>query len=306
MEPSATAVTPLLPAARKREDGESSPRVLPPPPHRHHRSSPLSLPFVLFLLSLLSLLSPSSLLVPVLGGKAAGGGGGKALYCALCEVVVDEVSAAIARVASEHAHVVQTKWRIDEKRHIPYARTEAVVMEIIEEQVAPSLPLYGASNHTGRTRLLRKFDAPSLATAPLLPPLSAADEEGEQGEQVLDDAYAPSAFNHTAGLTSSLSALYERMVDSHLEDMMLLFHRDEPDIKAKLCVHTVRACKKGTSFEPFHPPQRARKPPTSSSPTSPQPSSPPPSPPASSPPSPSTPPAALDDSAVHSQGHGEL
>ena len=242
-------------------------------------------------------------------GARASDEGGKALYCALCEVVVDEVSAAIARTAAEHGHTVQTKWRIDEKRHIPYARTEAVVMAIIEDEVAPSLSLYGSTNHSGRVRLCRRFDAPRLPTAPLL---SSADEES--GAE-LDDAYAPTAFNHSALLTSTLTALYERMVDSHLEDMMLLFHRDEDDIKAKLCIKTVRACRKGTSFEPFTPPQRARKAATTATDTdtttsadrgSPEPIAPPSLPSASpSPPSPSTA-AGLDDAAVHSAGHSDL
>ena len=158
----------------------------------------------------------------------------KALYCALCEVVVDEVEAAIARTAEEHAHTVQTKWRIDEKRHIPYARTEHRVMEILEDELQPALQRYGAANHTERLRLLR---TPEGAEEP----------------------FSPEQFEHSARLSSTLSALYERMIDSHLEDMMLLFHRAEPHTKERLCVRKVKACSKGTAFDAVQPPERVRR-----------------------------------------------
>ena len=208
---------------------------------------------------LVLLSGPSSSLLPSVAGKTdADGGAAKALYCALCEAVVDEVDAAIALTASSHGHTVQTKWRIDEKRHIPYARTEHRLMEIIEDEIQPHLPLYGAVNHTDRLRLLRQFSAPPLSTAPLLPPSSADATEGVE----LSDTYSPSQFQQSAGMTSTLKLLYDRMIEGYLEEMLLLFHRAEEDIKSKLCIRKVRACPRGTTFEPFAPPEREVKKPT--------------------------------------------
>jgi len=227
--------------------------------------------FVLLLALFLLSVAPSSSLAAAVK-KASGGdsGGGKALYCALCEVVVDEVNAAIDRTADEHGHFVQTKWRIDEKRRIPFARTEHRVMEIIEQEVTPSLPLYGSTNHTGRTRLIRKPGAPPLPTAPLIP--HDSEGEGEGVGEGSDVDYSPSEFTHSRLLTETLTSLYERMVDVHLEEMALLFHRAEEQVKEKLCIQKVKACSKGTSFEPFHPPTRQR---STTAPLNPSPPSPP-------------------------------
>ena len=73
---------------------------------------------------------------------------------------MDEMESAIARVEQQHAHTVQTAWRIDSKKRIPYARTESVLLELLEDDMPPLLRHYGVSNHTGRQRLLRRADAP--------------------------------------------------------------------------------------------------------------------------------------------------
>ena len=176
----------------------------------------------------------------------------RGLYCALCEVVVDEVEAAVERTSSSHGHTVQTAWRIDEKRRIPYARTEHRLMEILEDELPQALPLYGACNHTDRQRLIRRRTAEQLPTSALLPS-AAADAEAEGGLE-----YSPAFFSQSAALLSRLRSLYERLLESHLEDAILLFHKEEPDIRHKLCVTKARACKKDTAFDPFPPPPAAR------------------------------------------------
>ena len=196
------------------------------------------------------------------------------LYCALCEAVMDEMEAAISRLQESHGHTVQTAWRIDEKRRIPYARTESVLLGLLEDDVPPLLRLYGVSNHTGRQRLLRRHDAPQLDKAPLIP-----DDEQHSDQQSSDDSassagsengsasisnssssaklpYSASEFSSTSTLTDTLSALYVRMLDSYLEDIMLAFHKQHADVKDALCIKTIRACKKGTTFEPFRRPRR--------------------------------------------------
>jgi len=195
------------------------------------------------------------------------------LYCALCEAVMDEMESGIGRIEQQHAHTVQTAWRIDEKRRIPYARTESVLLQLLEDDVPPVLRLYGVSNHTGRQRLVRRHDAPQLDTAPLLPELDgdthdsthAADDGSGETDSANHTAstqlpYSPAEFTSTATLTSTLTALYERMIDSYLEDIMLAFHKQKyDDVKDALCVKTIRACRKGTTFEPFPKPSRQRQ-----------------------------------------------
>ena len=182
---------------------------------------------------------------------------------------MDEMESAIARTEQQHAHTVQTAWRIDQKRRIPYARTESVLLELLEDEVPPMLRHYGVSNHTGRQRLVRRPEAPQLDTAPLLPD----DDSGEQTDTVTADsstntntssstglAYSAAEFSASPLLLDTLTALYNRMVDSYLEDIMLAFHKQQHDnVKDALCVRTIRACKKGTTFEPFRRPRRLRE-----------------------------------------------
>ena len=198
------------------------------------------------------------------------------LYCALCEAVMDEMEAAIERVDRQHAHTVQTAWRIDEKRRIPYARTESVLLQLLEDDVPPLLRHYGVSNHTGRQRLIRRPDAPQLDTAPLLPDDetseqlngAAADSDSSNSSERSSNSsshtalpYSATEFAYSPLVTDTLTALYERMIDSYLEDIMLAFHkRQHNDVKDALCVKTIKACKKGTTFEPFRRPARRTQP----------------------------------------------
>ena len=179
------------------------------------------------------------------------------LYCALCEAVVDEMESAIGRVEQSHAHTVQTAWRIDQKRRIPYARTESVLLGLLEDDLPPLIKLYGVTNHTGRQRLLRRHDAPQLDKAPLIPEQdSDSANTTEDSSSSSQSPYSSSEFSSSSTLTSTLSALYDRMLDSYLEDFILAFHKQVSDVKQQLCVSSVRACKKGTSFEPFRRPRR--------------------------------------------------
>ena len=194
-------------------------------------------------------------------------GSSRELYCALCEAVMDEMESAIARIEAQHSHTVQTAWRIDEKKRIPYARTESVLLQLLEDDVPPLLRHYGVTNHTGRQRLVRRADAPQLDTAPLLPgdehsqqnDAPAGDGSGESGSNISSSSasYSASEFSSSPLLSDTLTALYNRMIDSYLEDIMLAFHKRQHDnVKDALCVRTIRACRKGTTFEPFRRPAR--------------------------------------------------
>jgi len=171
----------------------------------------------------------------------------KSLYCAVCELLVDEMEAGIERTTNQFT--VQTKWRIDEKKRIPYARTEHRLLEILEEEIHPLLRFYGSSNQTGRIRLIRKEEAAKK---------TEINNQTNDHQQSLDSSSStsssdslqspPSDFSYSASITQSIIALYDKLLDSWLEEIILLFHREEAEIKTKLCIKTVRACKKGTNF----------------------------------------------------------
>ena len=164
---------------------------------------------------------------------------------------------------------MQTAWRIDEKRRIPYARTESVLLGLLEDDLPPLIKLYGVTNHTGRQRLVRRHDAPQLDRAPLLPDSDTAEQrtadvdttDPSTATQPIAESphspYSASEFSSSTVVTDTLSALYDRMMDSYLEDIMLAFHKQKhADVRDALCVKTIRACKKGTTFEPFRRPRR--------------------------------------------------
>jgi len=71
----------------------------------------------------------------------AGGKPSSELFCGVCEVMVAEVEAGIA--ATTEKHEVQTRFRVDEKKRMPYARTEYRIMEILENDIATKFSDYG-------------------------------------------------------------------------------------------------------------------------------------------------------------------
>jgi len=77
------------------------------------------------------------------------------LMCGVCEAMVDEVNIAIANNPNQHA--VQTRFRIDEKRRTPYARTEAALLEILEsDEFVRKFHAYSiVKPHTRTARLMK-------------------------------------------------------------------------------------------------------------------------------------------------------
>jgi hypothetical protein len=118
----------------------------------------------------LAILVLASLVAPVVdAGRAKPGGGTKRakfpkalrrnLYCGVCVALCAEMEAGMARTTD--TGTVQVRWRIDEKRRIPAARTEHRLMEILEEEMhgvwkdygvtSGTLPVRAQSCHTDRT-----------------------------------------------------------------------------------------------------------------------------------------------------------
>jgi len=136
--------------------------------------------------------------------------------CGVCETLVDETNEHIAALDLEKNHLVQTKWRIDEKRKIPFSRTEASILEILEEKLPSKITQYGVQDDlwttNGHVKILH---------------YSQSISEG---------------FVNTTKLTDTLKKTYEHMREEHLEEITLAFHKNIDDIKTKLCVDIIGVC----------------------------------------------------------------
>jgi hypothetical protein len=69
------------------------------------------------------------------------------LSFAVCKTTIDEVEQSIA--TTTETHTVQVRFRIDEKKRIPYARSEYRLMQILEEETRDRFEDYGVSKATG-------------------------------------------------------------------------------------------------------------------------------------------------------------
>jgi hypothetical protein len=211
------------------------------------------------------------------------------------------VNAGIA--ATTITHQVQTRFRVDEKKKIPYARTEHNLLEIIEAKdfakkfdqyaiVKPRSPAaasikqaYGLAATAGATGELSQqqqqqqpqasseetpaADASTAAT-------TEADASGDAAAEPVVSAPAPPRefvapagqplpqslanhhvhlvhLDHTRGtalsvehnsrVSSRIRAAVANFLEDNLDETVLLFHKDVPDIKTKLCVDVTEVCK---------------------------------------------------------------
>jgi hypothetical protein len=247
-----------------------------------------------------------SLLVALscLAGMATAG----RLACGVCEALVDEVNLSI--LTSEKTHTVQTRFRVDEKKRVPYSRTEHHLLEIMEADDFPKrFEKYGVvkpwtktAKHMKRAYSLaaegkeieaivpqpkKKRAPPAPAAEAATDPAASASAEGDAAAAAPADStpsdpakaaeteevlpvyvpFKPSGAlplslrnNHfhlvehtvttTTGLNVERSATLTREIkddldaflEEYLDEAMLMFHRDVPDLKEKLCVEITEAC----------------------------------------------------------------
>jgi len=137
----------------------------------------------------------------------------KDLYCGVCLAVVDEVEAEIAN--TKESHTVQVRFRVDEKKRIPYARTEFRIIEIIENEISKKFDQFAISGPADNLRIVRLSGGKDIKL-----------------ENVSMGAEA----------TNSIRRLFDHMTEEYLEDMTRLFHNSAPNIKRELCVTITRAC----------------------------------------------------------------
>jgi len=155
----------------------------------------------------------SVLLLTATGVDALPRGLRKDLYCGVCLAVVDEVETEIAN--TKESHTVQVRFRVDEKKRIPYARTEYRIIEIIENEISKKFDQYAISGPADNLRIVR---------------LNGAKDIKLENVSMGGDA------------TSSIRRLFDHMTEEYLEDMTRLFHNSAPNIKRELCLTITRAC----------------------------------------------------------------
>jgi len=240
------------------------------------------------------------------------------LQCGVCEAIVDEVNAGIAATSLKHS--VQTRFRVDEKKRIPYARTEHNLIEIIEsksfvkrfdkyavvkpntksasamrqayadaaagivpqpepEEVEPvdteaaaAEPAAAATEPaaaaaTGDAEAATTPAAADAAGDAAATPAAAAAAPAKPAKKVAfwppaGSSVLPLALEHghahlvPADSVRSTTILFEsgtdvqdeikdsvnEFVEQHIDEVVLLFHRDTPNIKHKLCTEITESC----------------------------------------------------------------
>jgi len=218
-------------------------------------------------LMVLSIISLSSSNIIVDAAKSKSGNNGKQtsqLFCGVCEVMINEVERSIADTRENYE--VQTRFRVDEKKRIPYARTEFRIMEILENDISDRFNDYGVSPDRGSHghQVLVKKPA---ATATPPPPAPVADTtaatttDTAATASTTNDATPPAASADTASseaatttttksnirsskrLTKEMKRVYSWMLDRYQDDITLSFHRSDPDPFTRLCTEIIGACR---------------------------------------------------------------
>jgi len=142
------------------------------------------------------------------------------LQCSLCVSALDEIEYAVEQTKEEYD--VLTKWRVDDKRKIPYKRTEFRILEILEKEVHPQLEKYGlcavVEDKTGKT--VKRY----------------CREDWRFGN------YS----KLSKGLERHVKERYDELVEEEMEEMTLLFHRATAiaEIKQKVCVDKTKMCRR--------------------------------------------------------------
>ncbi|XXQ34824.1 Saposin B-type domain-containing protein [Plasmodiophora brassicae] len=135
-------------------------------------------------------------------------------YCAGCNYVVDQIEKEI--LATPDKRYVLSRFRLDEKKEILYERTEERIEEVIESVCDPI-----------RKRVFRKLSDALV--------------------EVVDDPETQVPGGKR--LANSLHATCQHIVRKFEDELTLIFHRNPPDFKARICGDIVKACKPSPGSE---------------------------------------------------------
>jgi len=136
------------------------------------------------------------------------------LQCATCKTFVDEVHRGI--LETKETHTVQVRFRIDEKIHIPYSRSEYRLLEIMDALCDGAMKDYGVSGH-------ENADAKRL--------VSTKNLRGSIAD-----------FSMGAHISSQIVRLCHRLKDEHEEEILQVFHRSHDQPHHRVCVDISQSC----------------------------------------------------------------
>lgn len=153
------------------------------------------------------------------------------LACSICETTVEEVEG----VLSTEKHKVQVSWRMDDKKYVEQARSEARVTELLED-MPDRFADYGVREETGSDG--KKYDKL----------VAFKKKSGSSGGMTISGGVSISA-----GKQDEMRAVYEWMAENHLDDMVNFFrkHTNTPIVQLKktLCIDFFKSCADGF-FDP--------------------------------------------------------
>jgi hypothetical protein len=172
-------------------------------------------PFVMAVLTALLLVCAS--LPAAAAARARGSKLNADVKCGVCSVLVDAVEDKVAAAAMEHPYTVLAGYRLDEKRHVPYARSQEFVEGLLD---SASLfkhlwDQHGLLRSAAPQRLVRRSGAGSDARAV-----------------------------HTSSLKTQFAAVAADVFDRHHEALVLAVLRagTRADTQQRFCVEAYRAC----------------------------------------------------------------
>lgn len=188
----------------------------------------------------------------------------KRLSCAVCESFVDEVNTCIS--STRETHTVQARFRIDEKKHIPFKRSEYRLQQIFDEE-APDRVVnnWGLFNRQIERESQEKRQAELEART-----VNATEEERAKEEEYEElrsaslresrEEFEKQSISHSLQLEvlyklahgaesdeklkSEVKSTLEELLEDHTDEAIMLFHKDVANLKHKLCVDVMEACKK--------------------------------------------------------------
>ena len=127
-------------------------------------------------------------------------------------------------------------------------------MEILEDEIPPKLSSYGIIR--GSTWRVAKS-----SPIPTIPPPSQSPSDSDSNIPTPPPPQ-PATPTHDVEIseknTKKLKHVYEELLFGHTDEITLLFHRDEPDVKRKMCIDLIKACPSSYKFtDPVLPPTNA-------------------------------------------------
>mmetsp|Transcript_21807 Transcript_21807/g.43268 ORF Transcript_21807/g.43268 Transcript_21807/m.43268 type:complete len:231 (-) Transcript_21807:300-992(-) len=142
-------------------------------------------------------------------------------YCSVCQVSLEEIEKSI--LATQRKGDLQVGFRVGEKKKVKFARSEARVTEILEDEIKKKLEKYILSGHEepgGGKKIMKMMD-----------------DMGGLG---------------VMGGGKDVTNMYQHIVDEYEDELIRLFTASTPimTIKQRVCVELAKACTRVSEADP--------------------------------------------------------